>query len=58
MRKGLAKVDGSTNLMASDLSMVQSCLGILADLKSEGKGFNMQSNPNLLGLAALTGEDS
>lgn len=41
----------------SDLAMIQVCMGILADLKHEGKGFDIQNNPNLLKLTSLTKEN-
>lgn len=37
---------------------IHSCLGVLADLKYEGKGFDVQNNPYLIKLADLSGQEN
>lgn len=40
------------------MPLIYSCLGILADLKHEGKDFDVQSNTNLMKLADLSGKEN
>ena len=56
IKNGMAKMQDASGVGSAQLSMVQSCLGILADLKHEGKSFDVQKNPNLLKFASLTEE--
>lgn len=39
------------------MELIYSCLGILADLKYEGKEFDYRNNPYLIKLADISGKD-
>jgi hypothetical protein len=43
---------------ANMMNLIRSCLGILADLRFEGKGFDVQNNPNLVKLGEMCGRDN
>lgn len=38
--------------------LLYSCLGVLADLKYEGKDFDYQNNPYLIKLASISGAEN
>lgn len=40
------------------INLIHSCLSILADLRFEGKSFDVQNNPNLIKLADICGQDN
>jgi len=45
-------------LQVKIMPLVYSCLGILADLRYEGKEFDVENNGNLLKLADLAGKEN
>lgn len=40
------------------MTLIHSCLGVLADLKYEGKGFDVQNNQYLIKLADISGREN
>jgi hypothetical protein len=40
------------------MNLIHSCLGVLADLRFEGKGFDVENNPNLVKLSEICGKDN
>lgn len=60
IKTNLSPSNNNNNNIEDDrnLTLISCCLGILADLKYEGKGFDIENNHNLIKLAVMAGKNN